>query len=187
MNPQLFDKEKIKEILRQVKPYFNERLGKYTHKQSSDNFYFRSLAFSRDDMGYVFGFNMGFFRTGESSGLNNAGMNVVIRENGEKPDLRKAYSSFFKTHTREWINRDIDHYSHSQRDGSGIILPRYLPLEKATNENELIDFMKQAIDGLNNLYPAIIANPDDLFFGVVRAAPFWNEDIISHCKQYIAT
>lgn len=184
MDPVTFDKEKIKSTLRDIKPYFNQKLGKYTHKQSSENFYFRSLAFSRDDMGYVFGFNVGFFKTGDNDHLNNAGMNVVIRRNGERQDVRQKYIAFFRDVLRDWINMEEDHYENSQRNGAGVILPRYVNLQDINREQDIIDFIKQSIDGLNSKYPEIIKNPNNLFFGVVRAAPFWNEDILSYCADF---
>jgi len=187
MEPVTFDKEKIKAILRQIKPYFNSHLGKYTHKQSSENFYFRSLAFSRDDMGYVFGINVGFFRTGDEEHLNNAGMNVVVRSNGEKPEVRQQYIDFFRKTLKDWINTTEDHYEQSHRDGSGIILPRYLKLTNAAREEEITEFIRESIVALNKKYPEIIKNPNDIFFGVVRAAPFWNEDIVAYCSQFVNT
>ena len=185
MNPEVFDKEKYKEILREIKPYFNTYLGKYTHKKSTESYYFRSLAFSREDMGYVFGFNIGFFQTEMNNYLDSAGMNVVIRLNGEKQEIRKQYADFFRDTLSEWQNTHEDSYSNSQRNGSGIILPRYKKLTSFQYQNDIITFLTDSIEKLNRVYPEIIKNPNNIFFGVVRAAPFWNEDIVNYCKAYI--
>ena len=54
-------KEDIQEIFRIVKPVFKSKLGKYTHQRISGDWHFHGLAFVRDEMTYVFGFNIGLF------------------------------------------------------------------------------------------------------------------------------
>ncbi len=178
-------KEWRQEILRVVKPVFREYLGNYTHQKLTEDWHFRSLAFVREEMTYVFGFNIGFFRRSQMSEYDytHIGMNVLVRTNGENPSLRAKYKSFFETHLKSWINMSKSIYT-SFRGGIGIELPRMKKVQVFNSEQDIVDFLVESIKLLNkSVYPAIAENPDNIFDSVVRGAPLWNEFIVEIAKE----
>ncbi len=174
--------EKIKGLLRSVRSYFISKLGKFTHKKKSEEWYFYGLAFTRKDLGYVFGFNIGFFKPEEVNMYKYAGMNVLITTNKEKPEERKRFLDFFREHLDDWKNQDEDIFSYPGRGDVGKKLARYKLLIDFENEDELIDFYLECIDGINDIYPKIIEAPE-IFNRVVRGAPKWTEEIIDICAE----
>ncbi len=173
------------DILRQIKPVFRQYLGNFTHQKISEDWHFRALAFVREEMTYVFGFNIGFFRREESDDLyyTHVGMNVLVRTNGENPMLRARYRSFFEQHLNKWINMSKTMYT-SFRGGVGIEFPRMKKIETFKSEDEIISFLEQSIKKLNQaIYPHIAQNPDNIFDLVVRGAPLWNESIVDIARQ----
>ncbi len=175
------------EIFRIVKPIFREYLGQYTHQKISEDWHFRSLAFVREEMTYVFGFNLGFFRRENSENLNytHVGMNVLVRTNGIKSDLRAKYRSFFETNLKNWVNLPKGIYT-SFRGGVGVELPRMKKIESFEEDQEIIDFLAESIMLLNQaVYPKIAKNPDNMFDSVVRGAPLWNQPIVEIAKSHL--
>ena len=173
------------EILRQVKPVFRNYLGNFTHQKISEDWHFRALAFVREEMTYVFGFNIGFFRREESEKLlyTHVGMNVLVRTNGENPMLRAKYRSFFEEHLQNWINMSKAMYT-SFRGGVGIEFPRMRKIDSFNSDENIVSFLEQSIKKLNQvLYPHIVENPDNIFDLVVRGAPMWNESIIEIARE----
>lgn len=181
---QILTKEKITNIMRAVKPYFKHELGKNTHKKTSEDWAFYGLAFTRDDMVYVFGINLGFFKKNEDDFYNHVGMNVLVRTNGEKPEIRKKYVQFFRENLKDWVNQDEGSYT-SDRGGAGIELARYKTINEFDSSEEIVKYLKECIDGIHAIYPKILENPDGIFDTVVRAAPQWNEKIIDMCKAHL--
>ncbi len=178
-------KEWRQEILRLVKPVFRKYLGNYTHQKLTEDWHFRSLAFVREEMTYVFGFNIGFFRRTENSDLDytHIGMNVLVRTNGENPSLRAQYKSFFESNLKSWINMPKTIYT-SFRGGIGIELPRMKKVQVFKTEQDVIDYLVESIKLLNKfVYPEIAKNPDNIFDSVVRGAPLWNETIVEIAKE----
>lgn len=185
MDNQYFDKEKTQNLLRDVKPYFKQKLGKNTHKKISEDWYFYGLAFTRADMVYVFGFNLGFFKHDESENYDYAGMNVLVRTNGERPEERQKYLAFFRENLADWVNMPESTYT-SERGGVGVKFARYKTISEFSSEAEIETFFKGCIDGvLNNVYPKIVENPGGIFSKVVLAAPQWDEGIIKFCKEHL--
>ncbi len=186
MNPlQVNDKNWRLEIFRSVKPAFRQYLGQYTHQKLSDDWHFRALAFVREEMTYVFGFNIGFFRKEKHPKLNytHVGMNVLVRTNGVNPSLRAKYRNFFETNLEQWINMPKGIYT-SFRGGVGIELPRMRDIAEFSEEKEIIDFLIESIKQLNMaIYPKIAENPDKIFSLVVRGAPLWNEPIVEIARN----
>ena len=180
----LLDKDNIKAIFKAVKPVFKKHLGKYTHQRISGDWHFRGLGFVRDEMTYVFGFNVGFYKKDSKEDYDSVGMNVLIRTNGLDPKLREKYSSFFKEHLKDWYTA-IDEYS-SFRGGEGYELSRYFPAEQFNNIDEIIEFLKDSIIKLSEIYKEIIKNPDNIFDDVVKAAFPWLDSIIDVCEESIA-
>ena len=167
-------------IFRAVKPYFAEKLGKFTHQQISEDWHFRGLAFVRDDMTYVFGFNVGFFRKDKKLppfDYNYVGCNVLVRTNGVNAPLRKKYKDFFEKHLSNWILEDKEIYT-SFRGGIGIELPRIVRIDTFSGKDEIIDFIKDSILRLSEIWPYIAANPENIFTNVVRGNPPWDETIL---------
>ncbi len=178
------DEEKIKDIMRHVKPYFNEKLGKFTHKKKSEDWYFYGLGFSRNDMGYCFGFNIGFFQKGTKNSYNKLGMNVLITTNKENSPIRQQYLSFFKNALKGWVNQEEKSFAYPERGDEGVELAFYDDFEKFDSEEEIINFFKKTIDGIHKIYKQIVENPD-VFDKVVRAAPKWNDYILEICQSHI--
>ncbi len=167
-------------IFRAVKPYFIQKLGKFTHQQISEDWHFRGMAFVRDDMTYVFGFNVGFFRKDKQLAdydYNFVGCNVLVRTNGVNTALRNKYKVFFEQHLGNWILENKGLYT-SFRGGIGIELPRIVRLETFAGDEEIIDFLKDSILRLAEIWPNVAANPDNIFTNVVRGAPPWDETIL---------
>ncbi len=173
----------IIDVMRTIKPYFKEKLGKNTHKKSSDDWRFYGLAFTHPDMIYVFGINIGFFRRNDEEAYNYIGMNVLIRTNGENPERRHEILSFFRDHLNHWVNLPESDYT-SDRGGIGRELARYRHLESFADEEEIIEFLKECIDGIHAIYPKIVDN-SKLFDGIVRAAPQWDTALVEFCKSVI--
>lgn len=170
-----------KEILRATKNDFKDKIGKYTHQKMSKDWHFRSLAFVRDNMTYVFGFNVGFFRKDTKNNLDfqydYVGMNALIRTNGLNPELRKKYQDFFNQHLKAWILQDIGSYT-SFRGGIGVEFARLQKTSTFTNKEQIIDFIKSDITKFANIWQHIATNPNNIFTNVVRAAPTWDETIL---------
>lgn len=167
-------------IFRAIKKYFNEKIGKFTHQKIEEDWHFRGLAFVRDDMTYVFGFNVGFFK--KTHGLEDydfdyVGCNVLVRTNGVNASLRDKYKDFFESNLKSWILENENIYT-SFRGGIGIELPRILKLETFSGDEEIIDFLKDSISRLAEVWRPIASNPDNIFTNVVRGAPPWDETIL---------
>lgn len=167
-------------IFRAIKPYFIEKMGKFTHQKISEDWHFRGLAFVRDDMTYVFGFNVGFFRKNKELPDYNydyVGCNVLVRTNGINEALRKKYKDFFEQHLSNWILKEKETYT-SFRGGVGIELPRIMPVKSFVDDEEIKDFIKTGIKELSRIWPYIAANPENIFTNVVRGNPPWDETIL---------
>jgi len=167
-------------IFRATKKHFTDKIGKYTHQKIENNWHFRGLAFVKDDMTYVFGFNVGFFQ--KTSGLkpfefDYVGCNVLVRTNGVNNSLRDKYKSFFEQNLKGWILQNENIYT-SFRGGIGIELPRILKLDTFSTDEEIIDFLKDSISRLAEVWRPIASNPDNVFTNVVRGAPPWDETIL---------
>lgn len=176
--------DKIREILREVKQLFQDNLGQYTHKRVTDDWYYHSLAFTHKDMGYLFGFNIGLFKKGPDY-YDHIGMNIVIRSDGQDPVRRKKFQAFFRENLKDWINQPEYCYIQSERGGEGVIFPRYRKICKYDKQEDLVNFLRDAINELQPVYLKILENPDNLFDKVVRAAPGWSEGILNLCKEHI--
>lgn len=178
MQTKVLDRDVRREIFKQIKPFLKEKLGKFTHQKIDDNWHFISLGFVKDEMTYVFGLNMGFFNKNElKDRYSHLGMNVLVRTNGEDKDLRAKYNNFFENHLKNWTNQKPERYT-SFRGGAGFEYARMKEISDFENENQMVDFLKEGIIGINKLYPYIIANPESIFSHVVRAAPPWDETIL---------
>lgn len=182
--PELTD-EYLKDTLLEAKHYFNKTLGKFTHKKYSDDLFFYGLAFTHSEIGYVFGFNIGFFGKSGKYPYDELGMNVLVRLNGKKSEKRKAYFDFFKKHLHNWVNRDIEQYEYPERGDEGAILARYANVSELRNSKNMLQFFKDSIEQLRSIYPLIIDEPSDLFHNVVRATPPWKLSIIDFCKDHL--
>ncbi len=178
--------EIIKEVLRQVKPAFIEKLGKYTHKRVTKEWYYHSLAFSHKALGYLFGFTIGFYKKGNAINFDHVGMNVVVRSNGDDVQRRKRFVEFFREKLQHWTNEPEYGYVFSERNGQGIVFPRYREIGELDTTEDWVSFLAEAIDELQELYAKIIDCQDDLFKDVVRAAPYWNEQIIEYAEKHIS-
>lgn len=177
------NEEKIKEVLRDVRPYLNRKLGKYTHKKKSNDFYFNGLAFSHKELGYVFGFNFGFFNEGLDTLYSEIGVNVTITTNKENPIRREKYLQFFRENLQYWVNKPEKLFEHPQRGDQGVEFIRYKPIKECKSLNDVSNFIKESLKELQKIYPLIIQQPE-IFEGVVRAAPNWNETIIDICTNH---
>lgn len=178
------DEEFVKELLRDIKFYFKDRLGKNTHKKASEDWRFYGLAFTREDIIYVFGINIGFFREQNEENYNMLGMNVLVRTNGEKQSERRKYLEFFREQLKDWINRPEGVYT-SDRGGEGVEFARYKHIDEFESADEMKDFLKECVDNIHPVYYTIVENPDNIFDKVVYAAPQWQNGIIEFCKQHI--
>ncbi len=179
--PPAVSKEKMTRIMRIVKPYIKAKLGKNTHKKTSEEWDFYGLAFTHEDMVYVFGFNIGFFKTKSGDFYNNVGVNVLVRTNGEKPEHRQKFVTFFREQLKDWVNQPEGRY-YSERGGEGIEFARYRSIDGLESDENIVEFLKETIDGVNKIYPLIAENNDNLFDKVVRAAPQWQEQIVDLCR-----
>ncbi len=167
-------------IFRAIKKYFNDKIGKFTHQKIEEDWHFRSLGFVRDDMTYVFGFNIGFFRKEQETPefeYDYVGCNVLVRTNGVNAALRQKYKDFFETNLEGWILQNKNIYT-SFRGGIGVELPRLIRLESFSGDEEIIDFLKDSILRLAEIWRPIASNPDNIFTNVVRGAPPWDETIL---------
>ncbi len=142
MNSDRITREEIRELFINIKPYFRDRLGKYTHQRISGNWHFHGLGFVNGDMTYVFGVNLGFFKVGKETNYSHAGMNVLVRTNGLNKNLRKQYRDFFRENLSDWIHGDEKLYN-SDRGGIGSEFPRYKKISNFQNQNELLNFFKE--------------------------------------------
>lgn len=176
------DKEDIRSLLRDVRPYFREKLGDMTHKRVSDEWYFHALGFVREELTYVFGFNLGFFVPDGNESYKYAGMSITVRANGMSQDVRAGYVDFFAEHLANWSNRPDERYT-SDRGGEGLLLTRYLELGNQSRD-EIIAFMKEAIDGIHAIYPKVVENAK-LFRYVMCAEMPWDKPFVSLAKSKI--
>lgn len=180
------NKDMIKDVFKNLKPKFTKELGKYTHKRSSDDWFFHGLAFTRESIGYVFGINIGFFREKGKKYYNKLGMNVSIRANGEMPELRGKFITFFRENLKNWVNTEETNYTYSERGGKGVVFPRYAEISAFKSEDEILEFLYDCIIKFKSIYFKIIENPSDIFDKVVRASPQWNETIVEYCKLHLS-
>lgn len=167
-------------IFRATKKHFINKIGKYTHQKIEKDWHFRGLAFVRDNMTYVFGFNVGFFKKGKDAkdyDYDYVGCNVLVRTNGVNASLRDKYKQFFEKNLQNWILLNKNIYT-SFRGGIGIELPRIIRLESFSGDEEIIEFLKDSISRLAEVWRPIAANPDNIFTNVVRGAPPWDETIL---------
>ena len=173
------DREQRRNIFKQIKPTFKDKLGRYTHQRVSDSWHFLGLGFVREEMTYVFGINIGFFLKEENYNLpySHVGMNVLIRTNGINEDLRRKYKEFFDKHLSSWIKSKQNSYS-SFRGGVGVELPHIVPISNFSDTTEITDFLKNSIIKLSQIYPFITSNPESIFTHIVRAAPPWHDTIL---------
>lgn len=180
------DRDRIKNIFLLIKPYFKEKLGKYTHQRISGDWHFHGLGFVNGDMTYVFGINVGFFKVSDKKQYSHVGMNVLVRTNGINRELRLRYRDFFRNNLQSWISDDEMVYT-SDRGGIGSEFPKYKDLTDFKSDEEIIDFIKECIDGICAIYPKIAQNPDSLFDNVLRAAPPWNDMFVKLAKEQISS
>jgi len=181
MSESLIERENIKLIFQDVKPYFNEKLGKYTHQRISGDWHFHGLGFVNGDMTYVFGINIGFFKVSAKKHYSHVGMNILVRTNGINRDLRLKYRDFFREHLYDWTSDDEMVYT-SDRGGMGSEFPKYKELDAFKSNDEIIDFLKKSIDETITLYSEIAKNPDQIFSDVLRAAPPWHDGLVELAK-----
>ena len=173
--------DRIKEIFRRVKPFFNEKLGPYTHQRISGEWHFRGLAYVRGEMTYIFGFNLGFFKQKSKNYYDKTGMNILIRTNGINEKLRKQYADFFRKNLTDWYFNESEYTSF--RGGEGIELERYKDLSDFNNDDEIIEFHKASILQLHSIYEKIAENPDNIFDDVLRGAFPWHDTIFDICEK----
>ena len=172
-------------IFRAVKPFFIKKIGKFTHQKISEDWHFRGLAFVRDDMTYVFGFNIGFFRKSDKMNdyqFDYIGSNVLVRTNGLNASLREKYKDFFEEHLIKWTRENEDIYT-SFRGGIGVELPRITELKNFKSDEEIINYLKDNISRLAEIWPYIASNPENIFSHVVRGTPPWDNTIIELALQ----
>lgn len=165
----------VRDIFKNIKPHFTSNLGKYTHQRIAWGWHFHGLAYVRDEMTYVFGFYIGFFKGSNKSKYNNVGMNVLVRTSGENEELRNKYVNFFRKKLKYWNYREDTYKSHR---GGGIEFERYKKIEEFNNNDEIIYFLKESITELHKIYPEIIKNEDNIFDDVLRASYPWFDTII---------
>lgn len=173
--------ERIKEIFRKIKPYFNDKLGNYTHQRISGDWHFRGLAYVRGEMTYIFGFNLGFFKQKSKNFYDKTGMNVLVRTNGINEKLRKQYAAFFQENLKDWYLSQSGYTSF--RGGEGIELERYKDLDEFKSDEEIIEFLRESIDKLHPVYKKIEKNPDNIFDDVLRGAFPWHDTIFDICRK----
>lgn len=183
MDEHLIDRDNIREVFMGIKPYFREKLGKYTHQRISGDWHFHGLGFVNGDMTYVFGINIGFFKVSTKRQYSHVGMNVLVRTNGINRELRLKYRDFFRQNLADWISDDEMVYT-SDRGGVGSEFPKYKPLTDFNTNDDIIEYLKQCIDGIKQLYPIISSNPESLFDNVLRAAPPWGDLLTSIAQDH---
>lgn len=174
--------ERVKSILRSVRPFLSRNLGKYTHQKSSADWSFVGFAFTKKDLGYIFGINVGFFKKNKESLFRFAGMNILIRTNGGEEELRENVLNFFRTNLSDWSNQNEKIYAYPARGDEGIEVARYKSITDFKTQNEVTDYIKDSILKFHELYPKIIENAE-LFEDIVRAAPKWDENFVDICQQ----
>jgi len=179
MEAKELEKEMRKVVFLGIKNFFKEKLGKYTHQRISDEWHFYGLGFVRDEMTYVFGMNIGFFKKEHlpTSEYSHVGMNVLVRTNGINPELRLRYSDFFGKQLKNWRFQEEVEYS-SFRGGSGTEYARLKKITDFNSNEEIITFLEECILKLQKIYPHIMENPDGIFSHVVRAAPPWQDTLL---------
>ncbi len=171
------DRDRIKNVFQTIKPYFKDKLGKYTHQRISGDWHFHGLGFVNGDMTYVFGINIGFFKVSDQKNYSHVGMNVLVRTNGVNRELRLKYRDFFRNNLKDWISDDEMVYT-SDRGGVGSEFPKYKVLAEFKTDEEIINFVKECIDGIYAIYPKVAKNPDKVFDNVLRAAPPWSDTFV---------
>ncbi len=170
--------EANKEIFRLIKPYFFEKLGNFTYQTVSQDWHFHGLGFVKDELTYVFGINVGFFRIEDPVHFSHLGMNILVRRNGNNPELRDKYYDFFKSFSPKWSEQKESTYS-SPRGGEGAQFPRYKKIIDFDSQGKIIDFLKNSIDFVHGeIYPAIWENKEELFSGVDIASPPWETSLL---------
>lgn len=179
-------KERRRKIITQIRDYYTQRLGRYTHQRISEEWHFYGLGFVRDEMQYVFGFNAGFFRKQDVPGqaYSHAGVNVLVRTNGSNPQLRTQYLKFFRHQLANWITNQESNFS-SFRGGVGVEFPRYKAISSFSSDDEIVQYVKDGIDGIAELYHVIAKNPDGIFDNVVCMIAPWDESIIELAQKQI--
>ncbi len=183
MEEVLISRERIRDIFMNVKPYFKDKLGRYTHQRISGDWHFHGLGFVNGDMTYVFGINIGFFKVSNKNNYSHVGMNVLVRTNGINSDLRLKYRDFFREHLKDWISEEEMIYT-SERGGIGSEFPRYKLLSYFKTDEDIVTFLKSCIDGIFEVYPKIAENPNNLFDNVLRAAPPWHDRLVDITKRH---
>lgn len=160
-------KERRRRIIQSVREYFTARLGKYTHQRISEEWFFYGLGFVKDDMTYVFGFNAGFFKkdTAAPGSYSHVGCNVLVRTNGVNSQLRGQYLQFFRHELADWITEPEQGYS-SFRGGVGSVFPHYRAMNSFYSDEDIVRYVKEGLDGIFKIYPAIAVNPDGIFDNV---------------------
>ncbi len=174
-------KENISQIFIAVKPVFKKHLGKYTHQRISGEWHFHGMGFVKDEMTYVFGFNIGFYKKSEESNYTKVGMNVLIRRNGIETELRTKFAEFFIEKLKVWYY-EHDQYS-SFRGGVGDELSRYKNISDFNDIDEIISYLSESIIELSKIYPEIIKNPDYIFDDVLKASFPWIDTIADVCEE----
>jgi hypothetical protein len=161
-------KERRRKIIQSVRDYYQTKLGKYTHQRISDDWFFYGLGFVKDDMTYVFGFNAGFFKKEQTNNqaYSHVGCNVLVRTNGTNSQLRGQYVKFFRHELTEWITEPEQGYS-SFRGGVGTIFPHYRAINSFYSDEDIVRYIKEGLDGVFKIYPAIAVNPDGIFDNVM--------------------
>ena len=109
-------------------------------------------------------------------------MNVLVRTNGINRELRLQYRDFFRKYLSDWIS-DAEMIYTSDRGGIGSEFPRYKSLSEFENNDQIITFLQECIDGIFKIYPIIAQNPYNLFDNVLRAAPPWHDTIVQVTKE----
>jgi len=172
------DKEHLRFLFTDVKHYFNSQIGEFTHKRVTDRWYYHSMAFVRDDLGYLFGFTVGVFRMNENSaGYDTAGINIVARTDGKKPEFRNEIINFLKSKLPAEFTENQYTYSNDDRGGNGLVLPKYRKLSEFDSDTEFIKHFEPGIDVFKQLLANIHYCPTNLFANVVRAQRPWDEQI----------
>ncbi len=178
-----FDPHITQNLFRSVKPYFRDKLGKYTHQRVSGDWHFHGLAFVKEEMTYVFGFNVGFFRKNLPNGYDTVGMNVLVRTNGISSKLRTQYEQFFDENLKGWYFTK-DQYT-SFRGEVGSEFGRYQNISDFRKLDDMVNFVLVAIDGLNSIYPKIFENTNGIFDDVMRASYPWHDTIADVCASVL--
>jgi hypothetical protein len=182
MDEILIDRDRIRDIFTEIKPYFKSKLGKYTHQRISGDWHFHGMGFVNGEMTYVFGINIGFFKVSTKRHYSHVGMNTLVRTNGINRELRLRYRDFFRKNLVTWIS-DAEMIYTSDRGGIGSEFPRYKALSEFENDQQIIRFLEGCIDGIAGVYPIIATNPDNLFDSVLRAAPPWHDAFVQIAKE----